>query len=428
MRMKIPILPWLVLIATALPIAARVDPLLLPPPDEAPPSARPILTLHLNNPTEFDAAFRFEPEIEAEYADASGHRRVHLALVDESQRYVTVARRTRVAVRLRPESDLPAGGGFVSLRLLSPLTNAVMFAAPTTPTAGVTLEPVTARGLRRPNIDLTSDVEEMRRHISGHEPIYFAVGGRDRLNARFQFSFRYRVFDPGPDESDLGPVADALGMLYFAYTQTSIWDLEGFSKPFYDSSYKPALFLQHTLTRIAGSDWTLALRGGAQHESNGKGGGTLSPVTVSGLVATNRLRPRAESRSLDTLFASTTARWEDASARFLEASLQAQAYFHADENPDIATYRGHAELRLRGGYTRGLQLSLHLRGRVSGHGSAEFNLTWPTSESPLLRAIPLIGSLGGYAQIQYFNGYGESLLDYDVRRRDQLRLGLMIVR
>jgi len=221
MHMKIPILPWLVLIATALPIAARVDPLLLPPPDEAPPSARPILTLHLNNPTEFDAAFRFEPEIEAEYADASGHRRVHLALVDESQRYVTIARRTRVAVRLRPESDLSAGGGFVSLRLLSPLTNAVMFAAPTTPTAGVTLEPVTARGLRRPNIDLTSDVEEMRRHISGHEPIYFAVGGRDRLNARFQFSFRYRVFDPGPDESDLGPVADALGMLYFAYTQTS---------------------------------------------------------------------------------------------------------------------------------------------------------------------------------------------------------------
>ncbi len=428
MRMKIPFRPWLALLATALQLTARVDPLLLPPPDDAPPSVRPVLTLHLNNPTEFDAAFRFEPEIEAEYADDAGHRRIHLVLVDESQRYVPVPRRTRVAVRLLPEEDLRAGSGFVSLRLLSPLTNAVMFAAPTTPPAGAKPTPVATRGLRRPNIDLTTDVEEMRRHISGHEPIYFAVGSRDRLNARFQFSFRYRVFDPGPDESDLGPVADALGMLYFAYTQTSIWDLEGFSKPFYDSSYKPALFLQHNLPRIPGSDWTFALRGGAQHESNGKGGGTLSPPSVSGLVATNRLRPRAESRSLDTLFASATARWEDASARFLEASLQAQTYFHADENPDIATYRGHAELRLRGGYTRGLQLSLHLRGRVSGHGSAEFNLTWPTSESPPLRAIPLIGSLGGYAQIQYFNGYGESLLDYDVRRRDQLRLGLMIVR
>jgi outer membrane phospholipase A len=287
---------------------------------------------------------------------------------------------------------------------------------------------VATRGLRRPNIDLTSDVEGMRRHISGHEPIYFAIGTRDRLNARFQFSFKYRVLDPGPDESELGPVTDALGMLYFAYTQTSIWDLQGFSRPFYDSSYKPALFLQHALPRIPGSDWIFTLRGGAQHESNGKGGGAVTPATGPGLVATNRLRHPSDSRSLNTFFAAATARWEDVGARFLEASFQVHSYFQADDNPDIAAYRGHAELRLRGGYTRGLQLAAHLRGRPAGHGSVEFNLTWPTSESPLLRALPLIGSLGGYAQIQYFNGYGESLLDYDVRRRDQLRLGLMIVR
>jgi len=418
----------LALLATALPLAARVDLLLVPPPEGAAAEARPVLTLHLNNPTEFDAAFRFEPEIEGEYADAAGHRRLHFVLVDESQRRVDVPRRTRVVIRLRPEENIRASDGFVSLRLLSPRTNPVMFPAPTAPPIPPTPPSVAARGLRRPNIDLTSDVEEMRRHISGHEAIYFAVGTRERLNARFQFSFKYRVLDPGPDESELGPVTDALGMLYFAYTQTSIWDLDGFSRPFYDSSYRPALFLQHTLPRIPGSEWNFTLRGGAQHESNGKGGGAIVTPTGSGLVATNRLRHPSDSRSLNTLFAAVTAHWEDDRARFFEASLQANAYFHIDENPDIAAYRGHVELRLRGGYARGLQLSAQLRGRPDGHGSVEFNLTWPTSESPLLRALPLIGSLGGYAQIQYFNGYGESLLDYDVRRRDQLRLGLMIVR
>lgn len=418
----------LLLATTAVRLAASVDLLLVPPPEGAAAEARPVLTLHLNNPTEFDAAFRFESEIEGEYADASGHRRIHFTLIDESQRRVDVPRRTRVVVRLRPEEDIRPGRGFISLRLLSPRTNPVMFPAAPTPPVAAAQPPVATRGLRRPNLDLTSDVEEMRRHISGHEPIYFAVGTRDRLNARFQFSFKYRVLDPGPDESELGPVTNALGMLYFAYTQTSIWDLDGFSRPFYDSSYRPALFLQHALPRIPGSEWNFALRGGAQHESNGKGGGAIVTPTGPGLVATNRLRHPSDSRSLNTLFAAATARWEDVGARFIEVSLQANAYFHIDENPDIAAYRGHAEIRLRGGYARGLQLSAHLRGRPDHHGSVEFNLTWPTSESPLLRGLPFIGSLGGYAQIQYFNGYGESLLDYDVRRRDQLRLGLMIVR
>jgi len=70
---------------------------------------------------------------------------------------------------------------------------------------------------------------------------------------------------------------------------------------------------------------------------------------------------------------------------------------------------------------------MHLRGNPTGHGSVEFNYTWPMSQTlGLGRWLP--ESLGGYGQIQYFNGYGESLLDYDVRRKDQLRLGLTIVR
>jgi outer membrane phospholipase A len=274
-----------------------------------------------------------------------------------------------------------------------------------------------------------NDVEIMRRHISGYEPIYFAVGSREKLNARFQFSFKYRVLDPGPAEAELDPGGFLLGLMHFAYTQTSIWDLEGFSKPFYDSSYKPTLFLLHTLPRQADSGWTISFQAGAQHESNGKGGGSAPTSAPTGLVSSaNTLRHPSDTRSLNTLYLLPRARWEDNGTHFFEAAFRVSAFFQIDENQDIARYRGYAELSLRGGYIRGLQLATHVRGKADGHGSLEFNLTWPTSESPLLRAIPVVGSLGGYAQIQYFNGYGESLLDYDVRRKDQLRFGLMIVR
>jgi outer membrane phospholipase A len=46
-----------------------------------------------------------------------------------------------------------------------------------------------------------------------------------------------------------------------------------------------------------------------------------------------------------------------------------------------------------------------------------------------LRRIPGVPStVGGNLLLQYFNGWGESLRDYDVRRPDQLRAGIMLAR
>jgi outer membrane phospholipase A len=266
----------------------------------------------------------------------------------------------------------------------------------------------------------------MRRHVSAYDPIYFAVGWRERFNARFQFSFKFRVFEDRGDDYPEPWWKKRARELHFAYTQTSIWDLESFSKPFYDSSYKPTVFLLQKLPSFH-KDVRFTLQSGGQHESNGKGGGAAPTLPSGGLIsATNTVKHPLDTRSLNTLYVMPRLRWEPTEGGFLEAAARLSGYFQHDENDDIESYRGNVELTVRGGLDRGPQLSMHLRGRPGRHGSVEFNLTWPANQTPLLKSIA--PSLGGYAQIQYFNGYGESLLDYDVRRRDQLRFGLMIVR
>jgi len=407
---------------------ARVDVLLLPPPGPVSGNAGTEFTLHLNNPTERDANEHLPAVIMAHYASATVRGRVRLELADPQAAIRTVPAMSRATVVLRLTDDIAGPGGFVSLRLVTPASNMVMFEQTAPPPANVrpaNARPRPAVGPGR-SLDLTSDIENMRRHISGYDPIYFAVGWRDRFNARFQFSFKYRVFGPGsPDESLPRQLARDL---HFAYTQTSIWDLESFSKPFYDSSYKPTVFLLHTFTPDPARSWRLSLQGGVQHESNGKGGGS-SPAIPSGSLLSDRtaLRHPSDSRSLNSVYVAPTLRWTSPRDYFVEGRVRLSGYFDLEDNRDLARYRGYGELTLRGGHDRGFQASLQARGKIDGHGSLEVNFTWPAIETPWLHPL-LPPSLGGYAQIQYFNGYGESLLDYDVRRKDQLRFGFLLVR
>jgi outer membrane phospholipase A len=57
------------------------------------------------------------------------------------------------------------------------------------------------------------------------------------------------------------------------------------------------------------------------------------------------------------------------------------------------------------------------RGDESGKGSIEINVA-----APLRR---LSGDrINGWILMQYFNGYGESLIDYNVRNNAQFRIGI----
>jgi outer membrane phospholipase A len=100
------------------------------------------------------------------------------------------------------------------------------------------------------------------------------------------------------------------------------------------------------------------------------------------------------------------------------------AYLEKSENPRIADYRGNVDLMIRVGASQGVEFTTYLRkGNRSSFGSMEFDFSLP------LRRLPGVPStVGGNLLLQYFNGWGESLRDYDVRRADQIRGGIMLIR
>ena len=230
--------------------------------------------------------------------------------------------------------------------------------------------------------------------LSANEPMYFVIGSRS--TARFQLSFKYRLFDP--DSLPVEWFAPLAG-LHFGYTQTSLWDMGADSAPFHDTSYRPSLFWQGA---IAGEGLMPdLLRAGYEHESNGKDG--------------------ANSRSINTLFAQPVWRTEFPDGRALIFAPKVYAYLDKSDNPDIQRYRGYANWNFRYGREDAWLLATQLRTGTSGHGSAQLDLSWPLRR-------PLFARTGGFLHLQLFKGYGESLLDYNLDRGTQVRVGFSIVR
>lgn len=240
-----------------------------------------------------------------------------------------------------------------------------------------------------------STFDYFRSAISAHEPVYFALGTRERTNAKFQISLKYRFFQP----KDNRPVR-FYENVYLGYTQTSLWDLESDSKPFYDTSYRPSLFWSKD--RIWSSPSTrfgLGMASGFEHESNGKSGN--------------------DSRSMNYAFITPTLSYRLDGGSTLSFAPRIKKYFDIDENPDISNYRGYVDWQARWAHDDGTMISAWLR-RGKDHGSTQVDMAWPLRNTWL-------SDLNGYLYMQYFNGYGESLLDYNKRRRSQFRMGLMIV-
>ncbi len=236
-------------------------------------------------------------------------------------------------------------------------------------------------------------------NISAYKPIYFLIG-TNPANSKFQFSFRYRFFNPA------GPLAAKhpwVNGLHFGYTQTSFWDLKSDSAPFEDTSYKPELF--HLSRNFVSGRVGLQgffLQTGLQHESNGQGEG--------------------KSRSTNILYIRPIMIFYKKASRLgMQISPRFWVYVanSGEDNGDLPDYRGYFELEAKAGKADSLVAGVVLRWAREG-GSVQLDLTYPISQY-------LSDNLAIYLQAQYVNTLAESLLNFR-ERTDAFRLGLAFIR
>lgn len=235
--------------------------------------------------------------------------------------------------------------------------------------------------------------------LSFYDPMYFLFGANGGASARFQLSFKYRLFDDDGAVVDMLPF---LGGLHFGYTQTSLWDLASDSAPFRDTSYRPALFYQWDLPAEAGSRHKSWLRAGVEHESNGRDG--------------------EKSRSINIAFAQLDWQYRLGEGKsHIGLTPKVWGYLEKSDNPDIHRYRGFGELGLRFGRDDGWLAKLMIRRGKGGVGTSQVDVSYPLRRS-------IFSSVGAFVHLQYFDGEGETLLDYQRAGHPQLRIGVSIVR
>ncbi|GLC93355.1 phospholipase [Cupriavidus sp. TA19] len=259
--------------------------------------------------------------------------------------------------------------------------------------APVPVTPVTSASAIAP---APADLRDSAR-LSFYDPMFFTVGAHDGANAKFQFSFKYRIFE-GED-----PASKSLfDNLYLGYTQFSLWDLSEQSKPFRDTNYRPSLFYYLSDTGVRNRAVSrLSLAAGVEHESNGRSG--------------------SESRSINTVFVKPTFYFGDQNDWHWRVAPKLYAYVEKGDNPDIAHYRGYMDLGIAYGRPDSWEFSATLRkGTRKWYGSVDAQLTYP-----LARLLP---GTAGYLMAGYFVGYGESLLDYNHKLPWQFRIGYALSR
>ncbi|WP_226911335.1 phospholipase A [Gallaecimonas mangrovi] len=208
----------------------------------------------------------------------------------------------------------------------------------------------------------------------------------DKVEFKFQVSMKF-------------PLAVKLfngdNSLWVAYTQQSYWQAynSGLSSPFRESNYEPEIFLNFNIS----DDWygikPKYLRLGAIHQSNG--------------------RSDPYSRSWNRLYADFI--FESGNFVFnVKPWYRIPEDKEDDNNPDIEKYLGYGSVS--GVYVMGnYSLNFLLRNNLRGSGNK--------GAVQLGFSFPLWGKLRGY--VQYFNGYGESLIDYN-HATESLGLGIML--
>jgi phospholipase A1 len=202
----------------------------------------------------------------------------------------------------------------------------------------------------------------------------------------FQLSFKAKIW-----QDVFGKDMD----LWVAYTQRSFWQLYNFndSSPFRETNYEPEALLNfRTRFSLLGLKVRF-LQLGINHQSNGQS----EPLSKSW----NRLVANAGLERGN--FSLLVKGWY----RLPESA-------ESDDNPQITKYMGYGEVW---GYyfLKKQRFAIMLRDNLDFHENhGAIQLEW---------SFPLFAQLGGY--VQYYLGYGESLLDYN-HRVNRISVGFIL--
>ncbi len=203
--------------------------------------------------------------------------------------------------------------------------------------------------------------------------------GLDSIETELQLSFKIKGMEGVLGHDDLD--------LWFGYTITSFWQAynDTISSPFRETNYEPEVMLVYrTDVEIAGFR-SRFLNLGMVHQSNGRSEGL--------------------SRSWNRVYAQFGFERGDL-ALLIRPWYRIPENADEDDNPDIEDYLGHGDLLAV--YRDGRNAySLLLRNNLkTSENRGAVKLNW---------SFPLYGRLKGY--LQYFNGYGESLIDYNHKQQ-----------
>lgn len=206
--------------------------------------------------------------------------------------------------------------------------------------------------------------------------------------AKIQLSIKVPIVKELFNESD---------KLYFGFTVKSFWQIyaEDASRPFRNTDYNPELFYMSDFKIKENQDNFFML--GVEHESNGQVPGlSRSWNRVYGFVGRDT---STYSLGLKTWY------------RIPEDSKNDPLDPKGDDNPDIGDYYGNFELT---GIWKHNDYHYSAMGR--------YNVSTNKGYMELGATFKLYGNFKGY--VQYVEGYGENLLDYDHYQR---RIGVGIV-
>jgi len=225
----------------------------------------------------------------------------------------------------------------------------------------------------------------------------------DPVELGFQLSAKARVLDLGPTKPGVYDEKDHYFGVWLAYTQQSFWQIFNGSQssPFRETDYQPEVIfafrpnLFMTNPRFGDVDWRL-LNVGLVHQSNGQS----DPL----------------SRSWNRIYAQFGFEKQDSNggdwALLLRPWYRFKEQPSKDDNPDIEQYLGHGDIRLL--YRNGaVNFSFLGRGNVNtGKGAAQVDVAFPLAlwKSDVLANYPFKWYM------RLFSGYGESLIDYNVRQ------------